>query len=474
MKYWPSHISLAIQIGIILGALIGSFFSIQSIWILATIPFVVIMNTIYQDIRLWYMIAGLITMIGMGYWVNISLDEYDQIQTSIPSQLRNIEGIIRSQPKTQPFGFQYRVYIPEYQAQVFMTIPDKSLIYGQAITIQSGKSSIPDNPGIRRFLLGRQIHRYITVSQYELISSQCNMWCHSMRLVYQMKNWILFRIDISYPGKVGEFLKGILIGYTDTLPTEIKESFRVTGVSHILAVSGYNMSIIIILVYQQLINRQIRREISFGITILCMIGFILLTGGEASIMRAGIFAGIILLAEQLQNYVGGLRPLILCAALLTLYNPLYIGYDIGFQLSFLAVLGLMAYGHSIQSYTQGIPSLGIIPMIGETVFAQILVLPLLLYYFGEISIISIIANLAVVPFLPLAMMWGSITSLIGPFRILTYPLSIGIDGLLSLNRYLSTLEWASFTIEPISTLTLMLLYIAMIGIWSIYYQFKKL
>ena len=194
------------------------------------------------------------------------------------------------------------------------------------------------------------------------------------------------------------------------------------------------MAIIIVLVYQQLINRQIYRLLSFWITIAVMIVFTLLTGAEASIMRAGIFAIIILTAEQLQRYVGGMRPLILCATILVLINPLYMGYDIGFQLSFLAVMGLILYGQLFKTYTEGIPSLGILPMIGETLFAQILVLPLLIYYFGQISLISIIANILIVPIIPFAMAWGSITALILPWRIITYPLVILIQSVLSMNQ----------------------------------------
>ncbi|MEX0597977.1 MAG: ComEC/Rec2 family competence protein, partial [Candidatus Paceibacterota bacterium] len=284
---------------------------------------------------------------------------------------------------------------------------------------------------------------------------------------------ILNRIDTSYPNQVGEFLKGILIGYTDTLPSDIKESFKKTGVSHVLAVSGYNMAIIVILVYQQLINRQISRHISFWITIFIIIIFTLLTGAEASIMRAGIFAMIILSAEQLQRYVGGIRPLILCATILVILNPLYLAYDIGFQLSFLAVIGLIIYGQIFKTYTEGIPSLGVLPMMGETLFAQILVLPILIYYFGQISIISIIANILIVPIIPLAMAWGTLTSLFLTGPIFTYPLVIIIQIVLGMNKYLADISWASISIPKISGFMVILIYIVLGVIYLLYINKKK-
>ncbi len=474
MKYIIPNTSLAIQLGILSGALLGSFFVLQSIWILLTIPFVIAIYWLYSDIRLMLLAATLIGFIGAGYYINTIIDNYHTIQDSIPNRIENTEIIIESSPRLQAFGYQYRVYIPKYKAKVFMSITDDNLIYGKRIIVK-GKTSIPEEEGIRRFLLGRGIHRYMTISDYTIqANNSCNIQCHIMRNIIQMQKGIINKIDSAYPNQVGEFLKGILIGYTDTLPTEIKESFKKTGVSHILAVSGYNMAIIIVLVYQQLINRQIYRQFSFWITIAVMIVFTLLTGAEASIMRAGIFAVIILSAEQLQRYVGGMRPLTLCATMLVLINPLYIGYDIGFQLSFLAVIGLIVYGQLFKTYTEGIPSLGILPMIGETLFAQILVLPLLIYYFGQISLISIIANILIVPIIPFAMAWGSITALILPWRIFTYPLVIIIQLVLAMNHYLASLSWASITVPHITGYMLIIIYAIMgLGYW-IYIHKRKI
>jgi competence protein ComEC len=113
-------------------------------------------------------------------------------------------------------------------------------------------------------------------------------------------------------------------------------------------------------------------------------------------------------------------------------------------------------------------------MIGETLFAQILVLPLLIYYFGQISLISIIANILIVPIIPLAMAWGSITALIFPWRIVTYPLVILIQSVLSMNQYLASLSWASITVPNIKGYMLILIYVIMgIGYW-IYIKQKKI
>lgn len=470
MKHISANISLAIQIGVLIGALLGSFFVFNSGWIIITIPFVFVIYWIYQDIRLLLFLCSLIAMISMGYYVNHLIEIYRTTQDIIPSQLEDTSIIIQSSSRIQSFGYQYKAIAPEYDAKLFITIDNANLRYGDQLRVK-GKTQIPENDGIKRFLLGKHIHRYATISQYIFIeSNQCSGICPYMRSIDRLKIAIIERIERAHPNKVGEFLKGILIGYTDTLPDTIKESFKRTGVSHVLAVSGYNMAIIIILVYQQLINRQMPKKISFIITVIVMIIFTILTGAEASIVRAGLFAFIILLAEQVHHYVGGFRPLILCGTLLVLINPLYIGYNIGFQLSFLAVIGLIIYGQVWKTYSEGIPSIGIFSMIGETLFAQILVLPILIYYFGQISLISLIANIVIVPIIPLAMAWGSITSFFLPFDIFTYPLTLMINSVLHLNMYLSWIEWASISVPPISGIMVGILY-AMIGL--IYWLYRK-
>jgi len=472
MKNIIPNISLSIQIGVLIGALLGSFFVLQSVWVIATIPFIILIYWIYRDIRLLILLFALLSMISFGYYINHIIANYNQIQINIPQKLENTNIIIESSAKVQRFGYQYKVYIPEYKARAFMTIDNQNLEYGNQLEVNA-KTSIPQESGIRRFLLGRDIHIYMTSSRYEVLDSiQCQLQCNIIKGITNIRDIILHRIDVTYPNQVGEFLKGILIGYTDTLPNDIKESFKETGVSHILAVSGYNMAIIVMLVYQQLINRQVSRRVAFWVTIFTMIIFTLLTGAEASIMRAGIFAMLILTAEQLQRYVGGIRPLILCATILVIINPLYIGYDIGFQLSFLAVIGLIIYGQIFKTYTEGIPSLGVLPMIGETFFAQILVLPILIYYFGQISIISIVANILIVPIIPLSMAWGSITSIFLPWPIFTYPLVIIIKLLLEVNRYLAGISWASINMPKINGFMVILIYI-LLGLIYFWYMNKK-
>lgn len=469
MKNIIPNISLSIQLGVLAGALLGSFFILASPWFIVTIPLVILIYYLYQDIRLLILLAILITMLSFGYYVNTIIEEYKQIQENIPVKLTDTKIIIKSSSRAQKFGYQYRVDIPEYKARAFMNIDNDKLIYGQILTV-TAKTNIPQETKIQKFLLGKNIHIYMQVSDYDNINDyNCNWQCHSMRSIYNLKLWILNKIEQAYPNQVGEFLKGILIGYTDTLPEDIKESFKKTGVSHILAVSGYNMAIIVMLVYQQLMNRQIARKISFLITIIVILVFTILTGAEASIMRAGVFTTLILTAEQIQRYVGGIRPLILCATILVLINPFYIAYDIGFQLSFLAVIGLIIYGQLFQTYTEGIPSLGILPMIGETFFAQILVLPILIYYFGQISIISILANILIVPIIPLAMAWGSLTSLFLNWSIFTYPLTIIIQIILSINQSLANLSWASVKLPQISGFMLLLIYIVL-GMLYYYHQ----
>lgn len=227
MKNIIPNFSLAIQLGILIGALLGSFFVLQSVWIIGTVPFVIAIFWLYRDIRLIFLLASIIAIISFGLYVNSILDKYSQIQGSIPNKLDGIEVKIESSPKIQSFGYQYKVYIPKYQAKSFMSINNSDLEYGQVIKVTTAKTSIPREYGTQRFLLGKGVHIYMSTSKYSLVdNSNCKLQCTLMRSINNLRNYIIYKIDTAYPGQVGEFLKGILIGYTDTLPEDIKESFK--------------------------------------------------------------------------------------------------------------------------------------------------------------------------------------------------------------------------------------------------------
>jgi len=144
------------------------------------------------------------------------------------------------------------------------------------------------------------------------------------------------------------------------------------------------------------------RKQAFYITIVLMLLFIVLTGLQASAVRAGIMGGLLLLGQHLGRINISARALAYAASIMLLLNPFLLTRDVGFQLSFLAVLGIIYFSPIISSFLTKIPNtLHVREIMSMTIAAQILTLPILIVNFGFISLVSILGNLLILPLLPI-------------------------------------------------------------------------
>ncbi len=241
------------------------------------------------------------------------------------------------------------------------------------------------------------------------------------------------------------FLDGLLFGSRASIPADLKNYFNQTGTTHIIAVSGYNITIIAGALLVFLRGIYIPRKKAFWVAVLGVIFFVMLTGASASVVRAGIMGIVVLLSKQIGrlSHVG--RLLILTAFLMLLANPRLLFFDAGFQLSFAATLGLVYISPLLEGY-YGSPSVsegtsdqiiggadtarkkpalmprswlrgrvnfkkvpkffGIRDVLLTTVSAIIATTPLILYLFGRFSLAALPANLLILPIIPLTMFLG--------------------------------------------------------------------
>lgn len=213
------------------------------------------------------------------------------------------------------------------------------------------------------------------------------------------------------PEPLGSFGLGILIGQRTTLPTLLNDQLSAVGLTHIVAVSGYNLTIMV-----QLAHRLARKRSKYQSTLLTagLIGmFLLVTGSSASIVRAAIVSMLSLWAWF---YGRTFRPvvLILLAAVLTAgWFPPYLWSDIGWHLSFLAFAGVLVVSPLIIKHFFKRKPKVLTQMLVETTAAQILTLPIIMYIFGRLSLIALLANMLVVPLVPMAMGLSFIAGLAG-------------------------------------------------------------
>ena len=207
------------------------------------------------------------------------------------------------------------------------------------------------------------------------------------------------------------YINGILLGSRQNLPDDLKEAFNKTGTTHILAISGYNIMIIANALLAGLVF-FVRRKTAFWLSLAVIIAFTIMTGSSASVVRASIMGLLILFAQGYGRMYSARNSIVLAGAAMVFLNPFTLAFDIGFQLSFLAVLGLIYLYPFLQRKFEKIPPmLGIKESFLATVSAQAFVGIPIIVYFGRFSWAFLPANILVLPFVPFAMLFGLIAGL---------------------------------------------------------------
>lgn len=235
--------------------------------------------------------------------------------------------------------------------------------------------------------------------------------------IFVVKNKFQNTINLSIPEPNAAFINGILLGTRQNIPDDLKDAFSETGTTHILAISGYNIMIISEAILFGLIW-FFRRLIAFWISVAMIILFVILTGASASVVRAAIMGLLLSFAHGYGRIYDQKNSIILAGAIMIWINPLVLIFDIGFQLSFAAVLGLIYIYPRLNYKTRKVSNWGgIRELVLMTISAQVAVAPLLVYYFGNFSPVSLLANVLILPFVPAAMLIGFIVGLAGIFSV---------------------------------------------------------
>lgn len=214
------------------------------------------------------------------------------------------------------------------------------------------------------------------------------------------------------PEPLASFGLGLLVGQRNTLPTEVSQALLMVGLTHIIAVSGYNLTILLEASRRLLGNRS---KFQSTFVALALIGlFLLFAGSSASIVRAAVISIIGLAAWYYGRTVRPLLLIMLAAALTAYASPIYFWSDISWYLSFLAFFGVLVLAPLVARRLLGKkqPSLMVQIMI-ESMCAQIMTIPIVLYIFGQVSLIGLPANMLVVALIPLAMLLSLIAGIAG-------------------------------------------------------------
>lgn len=236
--------------------------------------------------------------------------------------------------------------------------------------------------------------------------------------VLPYRNFLEEKIKESLPFRESNLLSGVLFG-SKFEDSELKQYLTLSGLSHITAVSGHNLTIMLSLAYEVLISlRFLTPNLLFLFSNFLIIFFVLIMGFQGSVLRAGIMSFFLYLSKAKFGRVPLKRNILMITALIfTLLDPLLLLKDIGTQLSFLAMIGILYLAPLIErkfSFSNFLSK-----AFSEIFAAQILTLPLILYYFGNYNLFSFFANILTVPFLPILLLFGYLL-VIFPFNFLVW------------------------------------------------------
>lgn len=238
--------------------------------------------------------------------------------------------------------------------------------------------------------------------------------CESIHVLCVARRIMQDQMEKIWPEPHAALIASILYGARTNVPRQLKEQFNTVGITHVMAVSGYNVTIIANLVMILLRSVGVRRKRAFGFVALMVAVFVLFVGASASAVRAGIMGMVALLGKTLGR--GSSRAPVLCAAavLMTMMNPDILIADAGFHLSMLATIGLLYAGAPIERRLYWVPErFGLREMLATTIAATLLTFPYISMVFGRVSLVSLLANTLIVPVVPVLMATAAIAVIAG-------------------------------------------------------------
>lgn len=441
----PSQIFFGLLMSFIAGVALGSFFVVSQVVLLILIVLGIIL-ILFTWRRNWYGVAVGFMLLLFAFGAvrtnsyqadhNILAKLAKQNAENIADQSRYkskvlLYGYIDKEPKIKDDKQQIIFFAHALETEsVGLQLNEHVLItanlyprfdYGQIVKVE-GELQLPQNLDDSGFDYKKYLAKddiFTVMFQPHIASANFDLSrSERVRIALLKKNFFLkHKFEQSLNKILSEpyasFVDGILLGGSAQIPDAIVEAFKRTGTSHILAVSGYNITIVVSII-SSLLLLIVARPIAFWLSAIGIIIFALLTGAEASVVRAAVMGIIVLFAQREGRLYEARNALLVAAALMIASNPAILRYDIGFQLSFGATLGLIYIVPLLERYFVRLPNIfSLRETFVMTLSAQIFVLPLLLYYFKVFSLVSLPANILALPLIPYTMLLGFLTGVIG-------------------------------------------------------------
>jgi len=317
----------------------------------------------------------------------------------------SVKAVINSEPnlteKYLIFTATAKLGLKKIDVRIFAP-PQNDFNYGDLVNVQGTiiKSDKEYEPPL---LFSKNI---------KLISKNNGFWLREKLIDF--KNSIIKNFENFLQKDNAGLLSGITLGSQASFSPEFKNDMALSGTTHLVAMSGYNITIIILAV-QRIFGGILSRKKNFFISISLIMFFIIMTGLQASVIRAGITGFIALFSREIGRIFNIRNAIVFTALLMLLWNPFMITQNISFQLSFLSLLGIVYLSPVLKDFFK-FENSGFLEWKDSaitTTSAQIAVLPILIINFGKFSASAIFANIAVLGVIPITMFFGFILAVLG-------------------------------------------------------------
>ena len=293
--------------------------------------------------------------------------------------------------------------------------------------------------------------------------------------LFSLKEKFLEEMNLAIQSPESLLMGGLILGEKSSFSEGLRQSFVNTGTIHIVALSGYNVTIVAEWLMKLFAKvPYVSKNFGIGVGIFAIILFIIMTGGSSTAIRAGIMATLALIARATGRNYDVARALILAGVVMILLNPFVLAYDASFQLSFIAAVAVIFLTPRIEKYFLWVPDIfKLRDIVSVTFAAYIFVLPFILYKMGNLSLVALPANILILPLIPFTMGLGFLTGFVG---LISYILSVPVGYIsylflqyeLTVIGFFSNLPFAAFSISNFPLILTILIYI-----YFIYMLFGK-
>lgn len=300
---------------------------------------------------------------------------------------------------------------------------EERVSYGDRIRLTGYLDLPPEEEDFNYRLYLERKNIYVYMSNAELQVLETGQGNCALQGIFDLRTKALNLIYVLWPDPEASLLAGILLGVESGISDQVQKAFRDTGTTHIIAISGFNITIVAGL-FTRLFSKLLNKRRAALAAVLGISLYTLLVGADPAVVRAAVMGGLSIFASQIGRRQHGLNAAALASLIMMLFNP-RLPWDISFQLSLSATLGLILYADPLTNWFLGLSS-GYLPLetahkltqpVSEyflfTLAAQLTTLPVMIYHFHSYSLSTFLANPAILPVQPPIMIVGGLGLILG-------------------------------------------------------------